>query len=108
MKKYRIITPSNTVYEIDNDGCFLRYDNHEWSHPHKTWKCTGCAELLPFGHLKLHSLNDFLEMIESNRDFRFKNGRPKYTLTDNDHGTFRVHGNTAYHGIYSAHVITTG
>lgn len=105
MKKYQIYTPHGTVYEIDEDGCFLRYGEHAWNHPHKTWKCTGCAELLPFGNLRYYSLKEFISMIEDGKKFTFKNGNPKYTLTDLDHGTNRVHGNTKYHGIWSAKAI---
>ena len=103
MNKYRINTPYGTHYEIDEDGCFLRSGVHKWEHPHETWKCTGCAELLPFGNVRRHSLTGFIRMIESGHKFTFKNGNPRYTLTDLDHGTHRLHGNTKYHGIHSAY-----
>ena len=103
MKKYRINTPYGTHYEIDDDGCFLKYDINEWKHPHETWKCTGCAELIAFGNFSFHSLPEFISMIESGHKFTFKNGKPRYTLTDLDHGTRRIHGNTKYHGIQSAY-----
>ena len=103
MEKYQINTKYGTVYQIDSDGCFLQYNQHNWQHPHNTWKCTGCAEILPFGHLRFHSLRAFLKMIKDGIKFTFKNGKPKFTLTDLDHGTNRVHGNTAYHGISKAY-----
>ena len=106
MKKYRIITKYGTTYEIDLDGCFLRSEQHKWDHPHDTWKCTGIAELRPFGRLRFIMLEDFIKMIEnSGTVWKFKNGKPKYTLTDRDHGTNRVHGNTAHYGIYYAYEI---
>jgi hypothetical protein len=105
MKKYQVITPYGTQYIIDEDGCFLEYNNNKWNHPHDSWKCTGIAEILPFNNLRFHSLAHFIDMIQNKKDFTFKNGKPRYTLTDKDHGTFRVHGNTAYHGIAYAYEV---
>lgn len=107
MKTYSIFTPYGTKYVIDSDGCFLEYNNNKWAHPHGTWKCTGCAKLLPFGNFRFIPLVEFLEMIESGENFKYKNGKPKYTLTDLDHGTKRIHGNTIYHGISRAHINET-
>lgn len=99
MKTYSIVTPYGTHYKIDECGCFLEYNEHKWQHPHDSWRCNGIAELRPFGNLKMHSLSTFFKMIENKESFLFKNGKPRYTLTDIDHGTFRVHGNTEHHGI---------
>ena len=33
------------------------------------------------------------------KEMRFKNGAPRYTMIDIDHGTRRMHGNTRHHGI---------
>jgi len=104
-KKYRIITKYGTVYEIDEHGCFLRYNNHYWECPHDSWRCVGCAEVLPFNRLKYYSLPEFLKMIENGHNFRFKNGNPKFTLLDCDHGTYRIHGNIKAHGISMAYRI---
>lgn len=104
MKTYVITTRYGDRYEIDEDGCFLRAGESTWEHPHDTWKCTGCAKILPFGHLRFFTLPAFLKMIEAGQDFTFKNGKPRFTLTDLDHGTSRIHGNTAYHGIAAAWV----
>ena len=106
MKKYEIVTPYGTTYQIDEDGCFLQSGEHKWEHPHDSWKCTGCAELRPFGHLRFITLASFLKMIEAGHDWKFKNGKPRYTLTDLDHGTNRVHRNTEYHGISLAWKVT--
>lgn len=104
MKTYTILTAYGTTYQIDEDGCFLQYNEHRWEHPHDSWKCTGAAQLLPFGHFRNHSLPTFLAMIEQGKCFTFKNGKPRFTLTDLDHGTYRIHGNTKYHGIRTAWV----
>jgi len=100
MKKYAILTKYGTKYEIDEDGCFLKYNQHNWKHPHNTWKCRGCAELRPFGRLRFHNLTNFLAMIEKGQKWTFKNGKPRFTLRDIDHGTERIHGNISTHGIY--------
>jgi hypothetical protein len=105
MKKYRIITPYGTVYEIDGDGCFLKYGEHTWEHPHDSWKCTGIAELLPFGNIRRISLDTFKAMMEAGKSFLFKNGTPKYTVLDLDHGTSGLWGNTKYHGIKYAYPV---
>ena len=93
MKTYLITTKYGTIYEIDSDGCFLRYNQHTWKHPHDTWKCTGCAKILPFGNWQYLDLETFLSMIENNQITTFKNGNSMYTLTDMDNGTHRRHGN---------------
>lgn len=98
-ERYRIITMLGTVYEIDEDGCFLRYNNSMWKHPHEDWKCTGIAEVRPFGRLFFINLADFIKLIENDTKFTFKNGNPKYTLTDIDYGSERTHGNIKCHGI---------
>ena len=85
MKLYRI-----DEFLIDEDGCFLKYGVHEFIHPHDTWKCTGCAEAVAFGRLKSYSLVEFLDMIEHGKIVRFKNGKPRFFITDMDHGTFRI------------------
>jgi len=94
-----VTTAYGTHYEIDEHGCFLKYDEHKWNCPHDSWKCVGVAELLPFGNFRFHNLSSFIGMIKSGQSFRFKNGNPKYTIVDLDHGTKRIHGNTKYHGI---------
>ena len=101
MRKFSILTPFRTTYVIDEDGCFLQYGEHKWKHPHTAWKCTGCAEIRPFGNLRFFDLASFIELIENGEITTFKNGKPRFTLTDKDHGTFRVHGNTKYHGVRS-------
>jgi len=58
--RYKIQTRSGTIYEIDADGCFLRYNDHKWEHPHDSWKCTGCVEIKPFGRLRFIPLDRFI------------------------------------------------
>jgi hypothetical protein len=102
MKTLEVITKYGTRYTIDEDGCFLKYNENKWEHPHDSWKCTGIAKLRPFGNMTQLSLKTFFEMAANKQTFTFKNGNPRYTLTDLDHGTHRIHGNTKCHGISSA------
>jgi len=104
--RFRIKTAYGTVYEIDKDGCFLRYGNHTFEHPHDSWKCTGIAKQLPFGHFRRLSLETFIAMMNARYSkWTFKNGKPRFTLTDIDHGTHRIHGNTRCHGIAIAYAL---
>ncbi len=102
MKHYRIITPYGNTYTIDQDGCFVQYNEHVWKHPHNTWKCRGVYEIIAFGQWRFLPLQQFINMIESGHRFTFKNGKPRYTIADLDHGTARGWGNTEHHGIKSA------
>lgn len=38
-------------------------------------------------------------------DLLYKNGNPRWTVKDNDHGTFRTWGNTKYHGVKTLTVV---
>lgn len=100
--KYTIWTRYGTLYEIDKDGCFLRYGDNKWKHPHNEWKFLGFAELLPFGHTRRISFEDSIRMMESKTQWLRKNGKPKYTVIDLDHGTQRIWGNAGVHGVERA------
>jgi len=101
-KKYHVMTAYGRHYAFDERGRFLRCNVR--IRPSPAWKCAGCAEVRPFGRLRFIRLDEFMEMISRGHKFTYKNGKPRYTLTDIDHGTFRVHGNISCHGISGAWV----
>ena len=99
--KYKIITKYGAVYETDRDGYVLTYTNgldkrNSSSEELKTWRVLGLSKILPFNNLgPTICLEDACKI----KDFRFKNGKPMYTLHDLDRGTHRVAGNWNTHGI---------
>ena len=98
---YIINTPYGDKYELSKAGYVLRYSNgldktRSSLAELKTWQILGLRELLPFGNLgHLIPLSDAVKL----ENFAFKNGKPKYTIQDLDHGTVRIVGNTKWHGV---------
>jgi hypothetical protein len=102
--KYKVITRYRDVYELSESGAVIKYNGNglDKSNASETdlnsWIITGLRELKPFGNLgNLISLQDASKLDT----FRFKNGNPKYTMQDLDHGTVRIHGNCRVHGVVS-------
>lgn len=98
---YTIKTPSGNCYELSKDGYVLKYSNglDKTNSPiaeAKTWQVLGIVELKAFGNIGPIIP---LEQASQLKYFLFKNGNPKYTLVDVDHGTERIVGNTKYHGV---------
>jgi hypothetical protein len=96
MTRYRITTPYGTVYECTETGNVTRYNEHRWNDGHDSWKFLGAASAHNFASGRVVAT---LSELANRSDLRHKNGRPKYTLADLDHGTRRTHGNVKYHGI---------
>lgn len=98
---YVITTPYGNTYELSKEGYVLKYSNgldlmSASLAELKNWQIVGLRELLPFSNLgRLIPLSDAAKI----KNFAFKNGRPKYTLQDLDHGTTRIVGNVKYHGV---------
>ena len=99
--RYKIITPYRNCYQLGSSGEVIRYSNGIDKTNAKrselmTWVVLGIAELKPFGRIgKTIPLHEAVEI----KDFTFKNGNPKYTIVDLDHGTTRIIGNTTAHGV---------
>ncbi len=90
METIKIVTMNGTNYTIDLDGCFLQYNQHEWQHPHNSWKCCGVAKRKSFNHLEDFSLRDFVTMIKQGAIKPFKNGTAQFYIRDIDHNTHRL------------------
>jgi len=102
--KYLITTPYGDRYELDELGCVLTYSGNGLDKSNATrlelasWQVLGLVELKPFGNLgQLIPLEEAVKLEST----KFKNGKPKYTAMDRDHGTKRIWGNTQVHGIAS-------
>lgn len=107
MKTIHVITPYGTKYVINaKTGKFIQYNEHVFDkNDGHQWDCIGIGEILPFGNIRRLPFQNFISMAENGEKFTFKNGKPKYTLIDADHGTVRIHGNTKYHGISYAGIV---
>lgn len=95
---YRITTAYGTTYVTDQQGNVLRYGGLVFDRQdkaHQTWRFTGLWYHGPWAHIRHLPLS----AIETIKDWTLKNGRPRYGITDIDHGTHRLHGNKEYHGI---------
>ena len=111
--KYEITTPYGDRYILNSLGNVLEYSNgfkwQNYNYPTRslkenldTWKVLGLVEIKPFNNLGyLIPLKEAVKI----KSYSFKNGRPRYTATDLDHGTTRVWGNWNYHGIKNIRVI---
>jgi hypothetical protein len=93
-----ISTPYGKYYKINRKG-EISYD--KWS-PSGQW--------LFLGLQRVHGdrlLNEFIPFAQITPDLlktlkiRGKNGKPRYTVRDKDHGITRVWGNCRYHGVGS-------
>ena len=60
-----------------------------------SWVCTGAVILNNFGHItKRLSVRDLFETLKTDKASLFcKNGKPKFRISDIDHGTHRIWSN---------------
>lgn len=91
-----ITTPYGNRYVVHENGDIQRTDlEHK---PSGNWKMLGIKVVrgslfLPLAKITQEWLNTY--------PLLYKNGNPRYTVMDLDHGTRREWGNTKYHGIRS-------
>ena len=103
MQLTRITTPYGTYYDIDKKGNVVRHSNGlnkiKSSEKEKaTWRIIGMTSTHPFASLNVQQLKE--------NDLLYKNGHPRFTIVDIDHGTTRVHSNSKVHGIKRIFTIT--
>ena len=96
MRKFTISTPHGDGYYIHDDGAIERMDG-KWR-PSGSWRFNYLARTdgFAFGSRANVSLAD---IANGTAPCRYKNGSPRYTVADIEHGTARVWGNTKHHGI---------
>lgn len=90
IEKYVIYTNNETYPVIKKDGKYLiaRQHNKDFS---EDWELVG---ILPIG-AALSRVIKPEDAIANITDWKFKNGNPKYTIVDKDHGTKRIWGGTS-------------
>jgi hypothetical protein len=99
--KYVIVTQYGDKYETDAEGRVIKFSNglnleNASKKELNTWIVRGLHEIKPFNQLgRLIPLSEAVHI----KEFHFKNGHPKYTLSDIDHGTIRIVGNWNCHGV---------
>jgi hypothetical protein len=101
MNGYIITTAYNNVIKTDERGYVLEYSNglkkDRNDENRKTWQITGAWYNVGFGHI--HRIN-LTRLSTVDADYLYlTNGKPRYGLTDVDHGTQRLQGNKEYHGV---------
>lgn len=101
MKHYKIYTPYGNWYRVNQQGMVYECSNGLKKDPtigngHQ-WDILGGTSTHPFASVHVVPLAELAEM--SSKELLYKNGNPKYTVVDIDHGTTRVHWNTKVHGI---------
>lgn len=92
-------TKYGDAYYIHTDGAIERCDKQ--NHPSTSWMFKALMSVRGTTVATMDTLMDWYRDNEhADKDFMFyKNGKPKFTVKDCDHGTVRVWGNTDYHGI---------
>ena len=88
-----IYTPYGVTYEVNGLGEIRTKNSGSFS---STWKVQGLESVKSNFYIPFKSMTK--ERIES-LQMLYKNGNPRFTIRDLDHGTTRVWGNTKYHGV---------
>ena len=91
-----ILTPYGNHYKIDKDFNIIRTDIKGFK-ASKQWKLLGLA--LVTGNSITVPAAKIKSWLKLKKSLLYKNGHPRYTGVDLDHGTTRIWGNTVYHGI---------
>lgn len=94
-RKYRITTPYGCVRFVHDNGDIEAKGE---SVPSGNWKLTGI--ITNRGH-RVVPFDGIDEWLATAPELLYRNGTPRYTATDLDHGHPRAWGNTKYHGIKS-------
>jgi hypothetical protein len=98
----QVSTPYGDRYNVDCDTGRLTYirRNGPTTEGSDKWLIVGIATVRGrWLHGGLSQLEILANMPQN--DVVHKNGTPRFTLCDRDHGTLRMHGNTKAHGIRS-------
>lgn len=98
-----LTTPYGNRYRIDGKtGNIRRMDQPDFV-PSGQWRMIG---LVPVNASRCTTaLADITPEWLASHPLCYKNGNPRYTVMDFDHGTTRIWGNTKYHGVKSLRVL---
>lgn len=93
-KILHIRTPAGRVYDVSTKG-ELAVTGVPYS---GDWLFLGLKHVR---YNRVIHVDEITEDFIDNVQLRYKNGNPKYTVLDRDHGTVRMWGNTKYNGVSS-------
>lgn len=97
--RIEITTPFGETYIIHRNGNIERCSVPGLL-PSGHWKFLGLVCLRPTYFVPFEKITQ--KWMEANRPgLLFKNGKPRWTVRDLDHGTVREWGNTEFHGVRS-------
>jgi len=100
MKYLHIYTPGGTHYAcLMRNGNVVKYGQHRFPEDHSTWKIAGLERIKAFNNLEFIPLERIPELLKSGEPLKFKNGKPRFTVRDVDHGTARVWCNWNIRGV---------
>lgn len=98
MKYLEIGTPYGDCYIVNEQG-YITQDRYGVKPCFSgSWIMKGVIRVNTSCRLAI-SLQELFEMDLDSVQWRYKNGNPRFTVMDVDHGTTRAWGNTKYHGI---------
>jgi hypothetical protein len=87
----KIRTASGKYYVVHAPNGWIERCDMQFT-PSDTWRATGMASRHPFcRHFEPH-LTTLNAIASGDEDATYKNGKPRYSLVDNDHGTMRIWG----------------
>lgn len=95
--RYEISTPYGDRYLIHDNGDIECTDIPGFK-PSEEWQMVALVSAVSNRriYIAFDCLSDFLATTP---DWLFKNGKPRYTVRDFDHGTIGEWGNTTHHGV---------
>lgn len=86
----RIRTKQGSYYDVTADGNIIRLDIPGFKASGQ-WRLTGIESTL--GRREYIPFDEIENWLKTKPTFLFKNGEPRYTIRDFDHGSIRVWGN---------------
>jgi hypothetical protein len=97
-RRLTIVTPYGNRYAIHGNGD-IGYANQPDFVPSGQWKMLGIVPVRGGQWGRLIPLGEITPEWLAANPLLYKNGKPRFTVADLDHGTRRIWGNTRYHGI---------
>src|SRR3954470_10686195 len=94
----RIATKYGEYYDITESGNIIRLDQPGFK-PSGQWKLRGIVEARYGRMIARFQGMAIFDWLDEKPELLFKNGNPRYTIADFDHGTNRTWGNIKSHGI---------
>ena len=88
---------TGSIYSVEKDTGYITYPG--WSTPSGQWVCLGAVRFNNFGREVERCI--FAELYRLNGQWKHRNGKQKWHVTDLDHGTKRVWMSPDHEGRFS-------